>query len=58
MTIARGDNVIAGSVNKVDTTAMETYLAQTLAHFTEEEWEEMTLAEQNQYKYVMIYRNS
>ena len=54
MTVIKGDVVVAGSVNKVNTTAMEEYLKDTIKVFTEAEWEALTDSEKSSYKFALV----
>ena len=54
MTVIKGDVVVAGSVNKVNTTAMEEYLQDTIKVFTEAEWEALTDSEKSSYKFALV----
>lgn len=54
MTVIKGDVVVAGSVNKVNTTAMEEYLKDTIRVFTEAEWEALTDSEKSSYKFALV----
>lgn len=54
MTVIKGDVVVAGSVNKVNTTAMEKYLQDTIKVFTEAEWEALTDSEKSSYKFALV----
>lgn len=54
MTVIKGDVVVAGSVNKANTTAMEEYLKDTIKVFTEAEWEALTDSEKSSYKFALV----
>lgn len=54
MTLIKGDVVVAGSVNKANTTAMEEYLKDTIRVFTEPEWEALTDSEKSSYKFALV----
>lgn len=54
MTLIKGDVVVAGSVNKANTTAMEEYLKDTIRVFTEAEWEALTDSEKSSYKFALV----
>nr|DAD80516.1 MAG TPA: hypothetical protein [Siphoviridae sp. ctYh54] len=54
MTVIKGDVVVAGSVNKANTTAMEEYLKDTIRVFTEAEWEALTDSEKSSYKFALV----
>lgn len=54
MTLIKGDIVVAGSVNKANTTAMEKYLQDTIKVFTEAEWEALTDSEKSSYKFALV----
>lgn len=56
MTVIKGDVVIAGAVNKVNTTPMEEYLDRIIKVFTEEEWEALSSSEQASYKFALVYQ--
>lgn len=58
MTVIKGDVVIAGSVNKVNTTSMEEYLANTIVAIKESEWEALTDTEKASYKFALVYQGT
>lgn len=56
MTIIKGDVVVAGSVNKINTEPMEEYLNSTIKAFSELEWAGMTDEEKAAYKLALVYQ--
>lgn len=56
MTVIKGDTVVAGAVNKVNTVPMEEYLDKVIKVFSETEWEALTAAEQASYKFALVYQ--
>ena len=56
MTVIKGNTVVAGAVNKVNSVPMEEYLDKVIKVFTETEWEALTAAEQASYKFALVYQ--